>query len=85
MIQVLWVISGPRCTGALAADPVELGIAVPVDVAALASCFWGRDAVTLVTTRDSGLRPGRDCELLYGTVTRQEAVLIEAALAAMVS
>jgi hypothetical protein len=84
-VPVLWVISGgqgaARC---LVADPLELGIPVPVDVAALAGSFWGRGAVVLVTTRVDGI-PADCCELLWGSVTEQEAVLVEAALAAMVS
>jgi hypothetical protein len=83
-VPVLWVISGARCTGALAVSAAGLGVAVPADVAALASCFWGRDAAVLVTTRDGGI-PAGDCEVLYGTVTQEEAVMIETALAAMVS
>lgn len=84
-VPVLWVISGgqgaARC---LAADPLELGIPVPGDVAALAGSFWGRGAVVLVTTRVDGI-PADCCELLWGTVAEQEAALVEAALAAIAS
>jgi hypothetical protein len=80
---VLWIISGDQELNVLAVDPEALGIPVPADVAALAECFWGEGAVILVTTKR--IRPARQCETLFGTVTAGEAALVETALAQLVS
>jgi hypothetical protein len=84
VIPVLWVISGYQELNALAVDPEVLGIPVPRDVSALAGCFWGEDAIVLVTTRSDGISL-RHCDFLLGHVTPQEAALVESALAELVS
>ena len=79
-VPVLWVISGGCPLGILAADPLELGIGVPDDVAALAGCFWRESALVLVTTLTDQAIPVGRCEALTGTVDRLEALAINAAL-----
>jgi hypothetical protein len=81
---VLWIVTSDPELDVLAVDPQELGIGIPDDVFAYACGMWKRSARVLVTTRRTGLLNGR-CDALLGHVTAEEAIAVEAALAALVS
>lgn len=81
-----WIATNNAANLVVAPEAEAIGVPVHADVAALVACEWagwGRVRI-LVTTREPAGLTG-EFDLYRDTVSRAEAQLVEAALAALVS